>query len=59
MTKRPCKRCSKEFVEHLPYFEFRYFFCPGQHDEPPEVMDYYIPCENLQYLEYLSDKKGE
>lgn len=54
--KRPCKWCSKELEEHEPYFG-EYLFCSGQYDEPPEVMDYYEPCGNLEYLEYRFKKR--
>lgn len=55
--KRPCKFCSKMKEEHEDWHEEINFFCPGQMDLPPEIMDYYEPCDNLRYLEYL-DKKG-
>jgi hypothetical protein len=57
MKKRPCKWCKHNIEEHIPYYDTEFFFCPGQHDEPPEIMDFYIPMTNLQYLEWIYNQK--
>ena len=59
--KRPCKECLFSYEDHEPYrcMEISHIFCPDQDlsEGPAEIFSCYIPCDNLQYLEYL-DKKG-
>lgn len=52
---RPCKWCLKDFEEH-EYYTMDIRFCLGQVEDAAETLDYYIPCTNLEYLEYRYEK---
>jgi hypothetical protein len=60
--ERPCDICLHSFEEHAPWKELEepHIFCPDQdlREGPVEAFYCYVPCGNLAYLEYLSDKKG-
>ena len=58
---RPCEICLHSYEEHKIYLDMGNTFCPDQDlsEGPVEVFYCYVPCNNLQYLEYLEKKRGD
>ena len=51
----PCKKCLNVYDVHEGYFNYK--FCPRQVDIPVDIMEYYEPMTNFEYLEYQYEKK--
>jgi hypothetical protein len=56
---RPCGICHFEYLEHKIYKDLGNIFCPDQDfmEGPVEAFDCYIPCDNLEFLEWLHKQK--
>ena len=59
--KRPCGICLFEYEAHKVYMDIEHLFCPDQDlmEGPAEAFYCYVPCGNLEYLEYLEKKRRD
>lgn len=56
---RPCGICLFSYEEHKIYRDMDYICCPNQDlmQGPADAFYYYVPCGNLEYLEWLDKMK--
>ena len=52
----PCRNCKKSMKEHSYDEFFGFFYCRDMALQPP-IFYPFEAMDNLEYLEYLSDKK--